>query len=56
MRTNHEVIRRWAEERDAVPVTVPGTEHGHRLGVLRFEFPGYGAATTCATSAGTSSS
>ena len=40
--TDHEVIRRWAEERDAVPATVPGTEKGDRLGVLRFDFPGYG--------------
>ena len=40
--TNHDVIRRWAEERKAVPAAVPGTEHGDRLGVLRFDFPGYG--------------
>lgn len=39
---NHEVIKRWAEERKAVPATVPGTEHGGRPGVLRFNFPGYG--------------
>jgi hypothetical protein len=39
---NHEVIKGWAEERDAKPATVPGTEHGDRLGVLRFNFPGYG--------------
>src|SRR3954464_11911083 len=25
--TNHEVIRSWAEARDAVPATVEGTEH-----------------------------
>jgi hypothetical protein len=36
--TNHEVIRRWAEERDAVPATVEGTEHDGRAGVLRFDF------------------
>lgn len=35
---NHEVIKRWAEERNAVPATVPGTEHGDLLGVLRFDF------------------
>ncbi len=40
--TDHEVIRRWAEARGATPATVPGTEHGDRLGVLRFDFPGYG--------------
>ncbi len=39
---NHDVIRQWAEERKAVPATVPGTEHGTTLGVLRFDFPGYG--------------
>jgi Rho termination factor, N-terminal domain len=38
--TSHEVIRRWAEERDAVPATVEGTEHGDHLGVLRFDFGG----------------
>jgi len=36
--TSHEVIRRWAEERDGVPATVEGTEHGDRAGVLRFDF------------------
>lgn len=40
--TDHEVIRRWAEERGAAPATVPGTEHGDHLGVLRLDFPGYG--------------
>lgn len=40
--TDHDVIRRWAEQRDAQPATVPGTEHGDHLGVLRFDFPGYG--------------
>ena len=39
---NHEVIRQWAESRKAVPATVPGTEHGGRPGVLRFDFPGFG--------------
>ena len=37
---SHEVIQRWAEERGATPVTVPGTEHGDRPGVLRFDFSG----------------
>lgn len=36
--TNHEVIRSWAEERDAVPATVEGTEHSDGLGVLRLDF------------------
>jgi hypothetical protein len=38
--TSHEVIRRWAEERNAVPAPVEGTEHGDHLGVLRFDFGG----------------
>jgi hypothetical protein len=37
-----DVIKAWAEVRKAVPATVPGTEHGNHLGVLRFNFPGYG--------------
>lgn len=39
---SHEVIRHWAEQRGGEPATVPGTEHGGRPGVLRFDFPGYG--------------
>jgi hypothetical protein len=38
--TSHEVIRSWAEERGGVPATVPGTEHGDHLGVLRLDFGG----------------
>lgn len=38
--THHDVIRQWAEERQAVPATVPGTEHEGRVGVLRFDFGG----------------
>jgi Rho termination factor, N-terminal domain len=38
--TSHEVIRQWAEERNGVPATVEGTEHGDTLGVLRFDFGG----------------
>ncbi len=37
-----EVVKHWAEERKATPATVPGTEHGNQLGVLRFDFPGFG--------------
>ncbi len=37
---NHEVIRQWAEQRDAVPATVEGSEHDGHVGVLRFDFPG----------------
>jgi hypothetical protein len=38
--TSHEVIRKWAEDRNGVPATVEGTEHGDHLGVLRFDFGG----------------
>jgi hypothetical protein len=37
--TDHDVISKWAEERDATPATVEGTEHGDHLGVLTFDFP-----------------
>jgi hypothetical protein len=43
--TDHDVIRKWAQSRKAVPATVPGTEHGDHLGVLRFDFPGYSGDT-----------
>jgi hypothetical protein len=36
--THHEVIRQWADARNATPATVPGTEHGDHLGVLRLDF------------------
>ncbi len=41
---NHDVIKKWAENRGAKPATVPGTEHDDHLGVLRFQFPGYGGS------------
>ena len=41
--TDHEIIHRWAEERGALPATVPGTECDARLCVLRFDFPGCGS-------------
>ncbi|HEV7623756.1 MAG TPA: Rho termination factor N-terminal domain-containing protein [Amnibacterium sp.] len=36
--THHDVIREWAEARGGTPATVPGTEHGDHLGVLRLDF------------------
>ncbi len=41
--TDHETIRKWAEERGATPATVKGTggDPGN-TGVLRMQFPGYG--------------
>jgi hypothetical protein len=41
---DHDVIRHWAEQRGARPATMPGSEYNGRLGVLRFDFPGYGGA------------
>ncbi len=38
--TDHEVIRRWAKARRAVPATVAGTHYDGHLGVLGFGFPG----------------
>lgn len=38
--THHEVIKNWAESRNASPATVAGTEHDDHLGVLRFDFGG----------------
>lgn len=39
--TNHDVIRRWARERGAMPATISGTERQGRAGVLTFDMPGY---------------
>lgn len=39
---DHRTIQQWAEERYATPATVPGTEHDDHLGVLQFDFTGYG--------------
>ena len=36
--TDHDEIRRWAEERGGRPVTAKGTESGGEPGVLRFDF------------------
>jgi hypothetical protein len=39
--TDHDEIRRWAEERGGRPATVEGTEGGGEdAGVLRIDFPG----------------
>jgi hypothetical protein len=37
--TNHDVIRKWAEERNAIPATVEGTKQRDTISVLRFDFP-----------------
>jgi hypothetical protein len=39
--TDHDEIRRWAEERGGKPATVKGTESGGEdAGILRIDFPG----------------
>lgn len=40
--TDHDEIRRWAEDRDAVPTVVGDTHDAEAEGILRFDFPGYG--------------
>lgn len=44
MTTNHDEIRRWAEERGAHPACVRGTGGKGDIGMLRFDFPGYTGA------------
>jgi hypothetical protein len=39
--TDHEEIRRWAEERRARPTCVRGTGGGNDVGMIRLDFPGY---------------
>ena len=38
--TDHDEIRRWAEERDGKPVSVKGTGGGDDPGILRIDLPG----------------
>ena len=38
--TDHDAIRRWAEERGGVPAAVKNTLAGDRAGVLTIDFPG----------------
>lgn len=39
--TDHEQIRRWAEERGAKPACVRGTGDKEDVGMIRLDFPGY---------------
>lgn len=39
--TDHDEIRRWAEERGAVPSCVRGTGGKEDVGMIRLDFPGY---------------
>ena len=38
--TDHEQIRRWAEQRGAHPTTVKRTASAHEIGIIRLDFPG----------------
>ncbi|MDP8959536.1 MAG: hypothetical protein M3N51_10160 [Actinomycetota bacterium] len=39
--TDHEVIRRWAEDRGGRPAGVEQSGGGEDPGILRIDFPGY---------------
>lgn len=38
--TDHDTIRRWAEERGGHPATVAATREGDEAGILRIDFEG----------------
>lgn len=40
---DHDLIRSWAEQRGAIPSHVKTTGSAEDVGVLRFDFPGYGS-------------
>ena len=44
--TDHEEIRRWAEERNATPARVKGTGGDCDVGIIRLDFPGYSGEDT----------
>ena len=39
--TDHDEIRRWAEERGANPACIRGTGDNNDIGMIRLDFPGY---------------
>jgi hypothetical protein len=39
--TDHDEIRRWAEERGAKPSQVKSTAGSDEVGIIRLDFPGY---------------
>lgn len=41
MTTDHDEIRRWAEERGGKPASVRGTGGVGDAGIIRIDFPGY---------------
>jgi hypothetical protein len=46
MTTDHDEIRRWAEERGAKPACVRGTGKRGDTGMIRLDFPGYSGRET----------
>ena len=44
--TEHEEIRRWAEERGARPSAVRRTHSDDNTGIIRLDFPGYSGANS----------
>lgn len=40
--SDHNTIKKWAEERDGKPAMVVGTGRGSDVGIIRIIFPGYG--------------
>ncbi len=44
--TDHETIRRWAEERQGTPSTVTRTAREGEPGILRIDFPGFSGQGT----------
>jgi hypothetical protein len=46
MTTDHDEIRRWAEERGAKPACVRRTGGKGDIGMIRLDFPGYSGANS----------
>lgn len=44
--TDHETIRRWAEEHGGTPAAVTATAKKDEPGILRIDFPGYSGQDT----------
>ena len=44
--TDHNLIRRWVEDRGGTPACVRGTGDASDVGLLRIDFPGYTGAET----------
>lgn len=47
--TDHDTIRKWAEERGGMPATVTTTKQDDDAGLLRIDFPGYSGEETLET-------